>query len=100
MELDLPKEISLQNIKVTKITDKQLDEMIKLSGSVASLFSKRAMKYRSLGLNEKNLTEKEMREWILKEYTFLKRPVLVMNDQIFVGNSKKVVASAKAFLHG
>jgi arsenate reductase len=34
----------------------------------------------------------------LKEYTFLKRPVLIFNDQIFIGNAPKVVAAAKAFL--
>jgi BirA family biotin operon repressor/biotin-[acetyl-CoA-carboxylase] ligase len=53
---------------------------------------------RELGLNEKTLSEKEYKKYILKEYTFLKRPVLIFNDQIFIGNAPKVVASAKAFL--
>jgi arsenate reductase len=57
------------------------------------------LKYRELGLNEKKLTEKDYKKYILKEYTFLKRPVMVFNDQIFVGNAPKVVAAAKAFLH-
>ena len=51
-----------------------------------------------LGLNEKTLSEKEYKKYILKEYTFLKRPVLLFNDQIFIGNAPKTVAAAKAFL--
>ena len=69
-----------------------------LAGSYEALFSRRALKYRELGLNEKTLSEKEYKKYILKEYTFLKRPVMIFNDQIFIGNAPKVVASAKAFL--
>ena len=51
-----------------------------------------------MGLNEKKLTEKDYRSYILKEYTFLKRPVLILGDQIFIGNSKKNVEVAKQVL--
>ena len=95
----LPKGTSLQDIKTESITEEQLNEMHALAGSYEALFSRRALKYRELGLNEKKLTEKDYKKYILKEYTFLKRPVMVFNDQIFVGNAPKVVAAAKAFLH-
>ena len=88
----------LQNIKEAPITEAQLDEMKKLAGSFEALFSKKSMKYRAWGLHEKTLTEPEMRELILKEYTFLKRPVFILNNQIFVGNSKAVVESLKTVL--
>jgi arsenate reductase len=48
-----------------------------------------------MGLNEMALTEKDYRKYILEEYTFLKRPVVVSGDKIFIGNSKKVVEAAK-----
>ena len=85
----------IQDIKTEKITAKDLDEMKKLAGSYEALFSRVAMKYRSMGLNEMELTEKDYRKYILEEYTFLKRPVVVNGDQIFIGNSKKVVEAAK-----
>ena len=85
----------LQDIKKEKITADQIDQMIKMAGSAAALFSKRAMKYRSMGLHERDLSESEMRQLIMEEYTFLSRPVLILGDTIFVGNSKKVVAAAK-----
>lgn len=85
----------LQNIKEDKITPEQLDEMKKLAGSYEALFSRTAMKYRALNLKEKNLSEDDYRQYILDEYTFLKRPVSIINDKIYVGNSKKTIESLK-----
>jgi len=84
-----------QNIKEEKIKATELDEMKKQSGSYESLFSRRAMKYRGMGLHEKTLTENDYRKLILEEYTFLKRPVIFIDDELFVGNSKKTVQAAK-----
>jgi arsenate reductase len=85
-----------QDIKTEKITPAQLDEMKAMAGSYEELFSRRALKYRELGLNEKKLTEKDYRKFILEEYTFLRRPVVINGDKIFVGNAPKTVAAAKA----
>jgi arsenate reductase len=82
----------LQDIKTEKITAAQLDEMKKMAGSYEALFSKRAIKYKTLGLKDKKLSEKDYRNFILEEYTFLKRPVVILNDRIFVGSEKKTVA--------
>lgn len=97
-ELDLGPEIELREIKSQGISEAEVEVMQALAGSYEALFSRRAMKYRSLGLNEQKLTEADYRKWIVEEYTFLKRPVLLLDDQIFVGNTKKVVAAAKAAL--
>ena len=69
-ELKHGKEYILQDIKTEPITGKQLDEMAKLAGSYEALFSRVALKYRAMGLNEKQLTEKDYRNYILQEYTF------------------------------
>ena len=88
----------MQDIKTETITPAQIDEMKKLAGSYEALFSRVALKYRSMGLNEKVLTEKDYRKLILSEYTFLKRPVMIVDDVIFIGNTKKVIESAKQAL--
>ncbi|MEX1002361.1 MAG: ArsC/Spx/MgsR family protein [Crocinitomicaceae bacterium] len=98
-EWNVPAGIALQDIKTDPITKDQIDKMIELSGSAESLFSRRAMKYKSMGLKDKNLSESDYRKLILDEYTFLKRPVLVLDDQVFVGNSKKAVVAAKEALN-
>jgi arsenate reductase len=85
----------MQDIKVEKITPAQLDEMKKMAGSYEALFSRRAIKYKEWGLKEKILNEKDYRQFILEEYTFLKRPVVIINDQIFIGSEKKNVEVLK-----
>ena len=85
----------LQNIKFEKITPAQLDEMKKMAGSYEALFSRRAIKYKELKLKDKKLTENDYRQYILDEYTFLKRPVIIINDKIFVGSEKKTIAALK-----
>jgi len=93
------KEISwsddIQNIKDKNIDAKTLDMIANKLGGYEALFSKRAMKYRTMGLNEMELSDKDLRAYILEEYTFLKRPVFLIDDQVFAGNSKKVVEAIK-----
>jgi arsenate reductase len=84
----------LQDIKSERITSEQLDEMQEKAGSYEAVFSRRALKYRALGLHEKQLSEPDYRDLILQEYTFLSRPVIFINGKIFVGNSKKNVDAA------
>jgi len=98
-ELELKdKKFELQDIKSEKITAAQLAEMKKMAGSYEALFSRVALKYRALGLDKKQLTEEDYKNYILQEYTFLKRPVIITGNKIFVGNSKSTVAAAKAEL--
>lgn len=82
-----------QDIKTEPITPQQIDEMKTLTGSYEALFSRRAMKYKSMNLTEKTLSEDDYRQLILEEYTFLKRPVFIVNDTIFVGSAKNNVAA-------
>lgn len=92
-ETGADEKLKLQDIKTEKITEKQLDEMATLSGSYESLFSRRSLKYRPMGLHEKQLSEADYKQLILEEYTFLKRPVAIIGNKIFVGNDKKTVAA-------
>lgn len=97
-ELDLSSEFIPQDIKEEPITVAQLEEMHQLSGSYESLFSKRAKLYKEMGLKDMTLSERDFKHYILDHYTFLKRPVIIGGDQIFIGNSKKTVELAKKAL--
>ena len=98
-ELNLSSDFILQDIKEHEISVKQLDEMQNLSGSYESLFSKRAKLYKEMDLKNHNLTEKDYKHYILHHYTFLKRPVIMIKNHIFIGNSKKVVNEARQFIN-
>jgi arsenate reductase (glutaredoxin) len=92
------KGFEMQDIKAEKITPVQLDEMKTMAGTYEALFSRRALKYKTLGLKDKKLSEKDYRKLILEEYTFLKRPVTILNNTIFVGSEKKTVEALRAAL--
>ena len=97
-ELNPPSDFILQDIKEQEITVKQLEAMQNLSGSYESLFSKRAKLYKEMGLKHLSLTEKDYKHYLLQHYTFLKRPVVIVDNHIFIGNSKSVVDTARHFL--
>lgn len=84
-----------QEIKTNPINKEQLEEMFQLSKSYEALFNKRARLYASMDLKNKNLKEEDYKKYLLEEYTFLKRPVFIVEDEIFIGNNKKVVAAVK-----
>ena len=98
-ELDLPNSFELIDIKEHPLTVSQLDALHRLTNSYEVLFSKRAKLYKEMGLKDQNLEEKDFRYYLLDHYTFLKRPVVVFKNSIFIGNSKKNIASAKAAIH-
>lgn len=89
--LGLAGSFELQDIKTNKITDEELEFLIKLTGSADKLFSKRSRKYAQLNKKLEEMDDNEIREHILNEYTFLKRPVVVVDREVFIGSSKAEV---------
>jgi arsenate reductase len=87
----LPKDHDLvfHDIKQNPITVEELEEMYRLSGSYESLFSKKAQLYKSMDLKNKSLTEDDYKKYILEHYTFLSRPVFIINDKIYIGNTQQ-----------
>ncbi len=87
---NLPKDNNLvfHDIKQNPITEIELEEMYQLSGSYEALFSKKAQLYKSLDLKNKNLTEADFKKYLLEHYTFLSRPVFIIDGKIYIGNSQ------------
>lgn len=78
------------NVKEEKVTKSELKELCKLAGGVEKVFSRRAMKYRSMGLDKKKLSDDDMLGYMLDEYTFIKRPTILTSDnRVLCGYSKK-----------
>ncbi len=99
-EINPPADFELQDIKAEGISEEDLEKMHELSGSYEALFSRRAQLYRKRGLQNEDLKETDYKKLILEHYTFLKRPVIINEDEIFIGNSKKTVAAAKKSING
>ncbi len=94
-EVEIPSSFIMQDIKKDEITVKQLEEMYALSGSYEALFSRRAKLYKERNLKDEKLLERDFKSLILEHYTFLNRPVILNNEEVFIGNSKKTVEAAK-----
>ncbi len=91
-------EVEVRELKSRPVDEEELNLLHRLSGSYESLFNRRSQLYRKYGLNDKVLTEDDYRKYIFEHYTFLKRPILIVDDQIFIGNAKKVVEEGKKAL--
>ncbi len=87
----LPKEhdFKFHDIKQDPITVTELEKMRELSGSYEALFSKKAQLYKSMDLKNKSLTEDDYKKYILEHYTFLSRPVFIIKDKIYIGNTQQ-----------
>lgn len=90
-ELKPGKDIQLREIKSNPLTEEEVDGLAKKVGTYEAIFSKRARKYRALGLHERQLTEKDYRHYLLEDYTFLKRPVFETDTEAIAGNARKEV---------
>lgn len=96
----LPKNEGLvfHDIKQNPITAEELEAVKRLSGTYEALFSRKAQLYKSLDLKNKSLTENDYRDYILQHYTFLSRPVFIINDKIYIGNNSKVILEVQKAL--
>ena len=97
-ELSIDDTVSQIDIKKNPITNSQLEILYQITGSYEELVNKRAQLFKQNNLKDQNLNEEAYRALLLEHYTFLKRPVLLHDKIIFIGNSAKTVTAAKTFL--
>ena len=51
-------------------------------------------------LKNEDLCEDDLKHFILEDYTFLKRPVILVNDSIFIGHSRKNLEDLRNMMEG
>jgi arsenate reductase len=76
-----------RDIKTDPLKRDEVEQLAALAGGANELFSRRARKYRSMGLNEREISGEEMLDLMSEEYTFIKRPVLVNGKHAICGFS-------------
>ncbi len=72
---------NFRDIKENPLSREEVEKLVKMLGGASELFSKRAVKYREMKLGERDLSEEEMIDLMAEDYTFLKRPILVVRRQ-------------------
>lgn len=96
--LALTDDITQIDIKKNPLNAKQLEALYQLSGSYEALLNKRAQKLKEI--DKSTLDEAKIKALLLSHYTFLKRPVLLYQNKLYIGNAKATIAAAKAALDG
>ncbi|MBN9313594.1 MAG: arsenate reductase family protein [Chryseobacterium sp. 39-10] len=86
-DLDL-NDWELQEIKSAPVTEEQLAEMYAKTKSYEALFSRKSTQIKLRGIDVKSLKEDDYKNLLLDHYSFLKRPVFITDDAIFVGSEK------------
>ena len=95
-DLGLPlTEFEKVDIKLRSLSFSEIDQMRDLAGSYEAVFSKRAIKYKAF--KDQSLQESDYRKLIHDDYTFLKRPVFIVDEQIFIGNRLENILTLKAY---
>ena len=80
-----------RNLKEQPLSEDEARALAEKVGSVERLFSKRAMKYRQMGLHERELSDDDLVRLMAQEYTFVTRPVIVRGDRATAGFSAKKI---------
>lgn len=88
----------LQELKTEPLTPGDLEKMYQLAGSYKALFSKRSTQIKARGIEVAHLTEEDYRALLLDHYSFLKRPVFLTEDQIFIGNNVQTIAAVAEYI--
>jgi arsenate reductase len=80
---------NFRDVKTQPLTRGEVEDLARKVGSADKLFSRRAMKYRQMGLHEQQLSEDDLLRLMTEEYTFVTRPVIVRGDRATAGFSAK-----------
>ena len=79
----------LREIKSKAITEEELAEMFSQTNSYEALFSRRSTQIKAQNIEVKTLKENDFKKLLLEHYSFLKRPVFLTDQEIFIGNEKQ-----------
>jgi len=82
---------SFRDVKTQPLSRAEVEDLARKAGGAEKLFSRRAMKYRGMGLHEQQLSEDDLLRLMTEEYTFVTRPVIVRGDRATAGFSAKRV---------
>ena len=83
-------DVEKRNIKEEPLTREEIEKLAAMLGGVENLFSRRSVKYRELGLRDKELSETDMLDLMENEYTFLKRPIIVAGSRAVAGFFERI----------
>lgn len=98
-DVEVDESFEQQDIKSNPISADQVEEMYEHTKSYEALINKRARKLKGELESNPIKSDDDYKALLLKEYTFLKRPVFKINDTYFIGNAKATINNLKVELN-
>ena len=77
-------EYQFTDLKKEPMSDEKLADLVYKVG-LDTLINRRGMKWRTMGLKDKDLSEEELFEQLLEHQVMIKRPVLEKDEAVIVG---------------
>lgn len=87
----------LRELKYQNISAEELSELYAKTASYEALLSKKSTQIKQREIEVKSLKEEDFKTLILEHYSFLKRPVFITDEEIFVGNDKNTLEQLRHF---
>ncbi|MFV0590707.1 MAG: arsenate reductase family protein [Draconibacterium sp.] len=97
-EVGIDDSFEQQDIKFSPVSEEQVDHFYQFTGSYEALVNKRARKLKEALAETPAHEDADYKTLLLRDYTFLKRPVFEIGSELFVGNAKNTVQAIKAKL--
>lgn len=89
---------ALQDTKKTPASEEDIEFLRQHVNSYDELINRRAQLWQKRGLKNQNLSEDDYKTLLLDHYSFIKRPIFIDGEQVFIGNSKKTISALKSHL--
>lgn len=90
----------LQNVKEQMTSPEQLDFLYNFTNSYEGLINKRGRVFAQMKREKAVFSETVYKALLENEYSCLKRPILIWDNKVFLGNAKATVVKMKAALNG
>jgi len=88
----------LQNTKTDPVSEEDIDLLRQHVDSYEDLINRRAQLWQKRDLKNQDLSEEDYKNLLLEHYSFIKRPIFIDGDKVFIGNTKNVVEALKAHI--
>jgi Spx/MgsR family transcriptional regulator len=82
-------EFEFIDFRETPVSDREISQWLKYS-DVNTLFNARGTTYRTLKLKELKLDDAHKKMWLAKENMLIKRPVIVLDNDLIVGYNENL----------
>lgn len=78
------------NIKKTPVSEAQLKDIVNQLG-IEKVLNKKGLTYKKLGLNQMDLDDYQLFQWLYKKQGMIKRPLFQNNNQYFINSDEKKI---------